>query len=354
MIKYLIIGDGESPHLLKWCRELVKYVEVYLVSSRNLLPQLREIIPETRLFTFNLNLTESGGNLQVARMVLPLFRIIGRVKPQIVNAHYITSHGVVAALAKRLTGGQFSLIQSAWGSDILVTPFRNQFYRQMTRFALKQADLATADSGVVAGIVHELASVETMVFPFGLERLPDAAPDQKEPNLFFSNRTLNKNSNIDHVLTLFARIRRMNQHAMLVVANDGPFREELERLSHHLDLQDAVTFTGFINQEEQSEYYKKAQFYFSLLTSDALSVSLLEAMAYGCIPLVSDLPDNREWVQDGVTGVIVTEATTPEHLMDLQSNAHQIAQLNRELIVGKAIFPKAIEAFIEKVRSISP
>lgn len=34
-------------------------------------------------------------------------------------------------------------------------------------------------------------------------------------------------------------------------------------------------------------------------------MSLLEAMACGCIPIVSDLPSLREWVVDGVNGRLV-------------------------------------------------
>jgi len=42
----------------------------------------------------------------------------------------------------------------------------------------------------------------------------------------------------------------------------------------------------------------------SVPESDATSISLLEAMAFGCVPVVSDLPANREWIQNGVNGII--------------------------------------------------
>jgi len=352
MTKYLIIGNGESPHILKWVKELTTYFELYLVSSQDVTPKIKELIPEDRIFTFHLMVSDSGGNVQFMRMVVPLIRIINKVKPDFVNAHYITSHGVVAAIAKQFSRHQFTLIQSAWGSDILLTPFRNAFYKKLTRFALKHASVATTDSKTVAGIIHELTSVETITFPFGLEKLPDAFPDEKISNLFFSNRTLNANSNIDRVLHFFARFLAQHQDARLVVANDGPLKEELTQLTRQLNIQGAVEFVRFISQDEQFDYYRKSQFYFSILSSDALSVSLLEAMAFGCIPLVSNLPDNREWVKDGISGVIMTEHTTPDILLTMQSKAQQIAEMNRELIAEKAIFPKSIEVFNQRLRSL--
>jgi glycosyltransferase involved in cell wall biosynthesis len=43
----------------------------------------------------------------------------------------------------------------------------------------------------------------------------------------------------------------------------------------------------------------RADLYLSASLSDSTSVSLLEAMASGAVPVVSDIEGNREWVRDG-------------------------------------------------------
>jgi L-malate glycosyltransferase len=45
-----------------------------------------------------------------------------------------------------------------------------------------------------------------------------------------------------------------------------------------------------------------AEVFVSVPSSDATSVALLQAMAAGCFPIVSDLPAQRELVEDGVNG----------------------------------------------------
>ena len=342
MKKYLLIGDGESPHILKWARELTKHFELYLVSSRDVDPGIREILPEERIHAFRLNVAESGGNLKFYRMILPLIRIINQIKPDYVNAHYITSHGLLAALAKKIARKNFVLIQTAWGTDILVTPFRNKFYKGITRFALKQAQLVTSDSRLVAEIVQGLCSTPTTTFPFGLDFLPEVLPEEKDPNLFFSNRTLIANSNIDRVLHFFSKVHDSNHNAKLIIANEGPMKNSLTELSEQLGISPAVNFVGFITPDEQDELYRKSQFYFSVLSSDALSVSLLEAMAHGCIPIVSDLPDNRDWVKDGENGIVLLPGTRPDVITDIQKKSTEIFENNRELIQKNAIFPGAI------------
>jgi glycosyltransferase involved in cell wall biosynthesis len=354
MKKYLIFGNGESPHILKWVKELVKYFDVYLISSQDVHPEIREYIPDDKIRCLGLKVSESGGNIQFFRAILPVMKMINKIDPDYVNPHYITSHGTVAALAGIFSRKKNILIQSAWGTDVLVTPFRNKIYKVITRFALKQATLATADSPSVAGIIYDLAGTETMTFPFGLERLPDAEFTDKDPDLFFSNRTLNANSNIDTVLHLFRKIVDSNDKASLIIASEGDKKEELIRLRNELKLKDQVQFTGFLTTVEQANIYRKAQFYFSVLTSDALSVSLLEAMGFGCIPIVSDLPDNRDWIQNGKNGMIINDNTNYNELLYLLSSAEKIYHANREIISNRAIFPRSMEAYNKKLMILLP
>lgn len=347
--KYLIIGDGESPHIEKWVSELGKYFEIYLVSSTDVNPGIRKTLPEERIYTIKLKRSDSGGNLNVYKMIFPLKRIINRVKPDYVNAHYVTSHGFVAALVRKISSYKFPLIQSAWGTDILVTPFRNRILKNITRFALKQSFLATADSVKVADIIHDLAGTKTMTFPFGLQEMPEVSFNEKDPHLYFSNRTLNANSNIDRVLHFFAKIHDENKNARLVIAHDGPMKNSLQALSEELGICKEVKFAGFISPKDQNDLYLKSQFYFSVLTSDALSVSLLEAMGHGCIPIVSDLPDNRDWVTDGENGIILKPGTRQDVITDIQKKSKDIFEENRALILKGAIFPQAIENYYRKL-----
>ena len=352
MKKYLLIGDGESPHLFKWAKELSKYFEMYVVSSRSFSPDLRSIIPEENCHEFGLSPEERGGNFQYIKLIRPLRKLIAYISPDFVNAHYITSHGVLAALAERPSKRNYKLILTAWGTDIQVTPFKNPFYRIITRFALNRADLVTTDSKVVAGIVEKLSTTQTTTFPFGLDKLPDVKPEDKDPNLYFSNRTLNTNANIDKVLTFFAKVHSENNEARLIIANDGPEKEYLIDWSHDLGILSAVEFTGFISEEEQQEIYKKAMYYFSILSSDALSVSLLEALAYGCIPIVSDLPDNIEYVTNGLNGIVLDKSNAIDSVVEIRQDALNIFEINRRLISKKAIFPDAIKDFCKTIATL--
>lgn len=352
MRRYLIYGNGGSPHMLKWTRELVKYFELYLVSSQDVLPEIEALIPANRILKFGFKISEGGGNLAHLRAIIPLAKAIRRIRPHVINAHYITSHGFTAALAVALSRHRCQLVQSAWGTDILLTPRKNLAYKLITRFALNRAQLATSDSVAVSRIISSLSKTETLRFPFGPAELPDAGFSDKETWLFFSNRTLNANSNIDSILRFFKKIAGLRESARLIIANEGSEKESLIALRDELGLKERVCFTGFLDATEQEAVYRRAQYYFSLPSSDALSVSLLEAMAYGCIPLVSDLPDNREWVEDGVNGLVLKENDHADILDPMMKNAGSIFIMNRKKIAEGAMFPRSIQEYVNSLMNI--
>jgi glycosyltransferase involved in cell wall biosynthesis len=66
-----------------------------------------------------------------------------------------------------------------------------------------------------------------------------------------------------------------------------------------------VVSLGVLSHQENVDVVAASAFYFSMTASDGASLSLMEAMAVGAIPVVSDIEPNREWVEDGVNGALV-------------------------------------------------
>ena len=63
---------------------------------------------------------------------------------------------------------------------------------------------------------------------------------------------------------------------------------------------------------------------------------MLEALAYGCLPIVSDLPANREWIEDGVNGIISSGDLSIDVERLLQMDAASIQERNKSIIDQKA------------------
>lgn len=65
-------------------------------------------------------------------------------------------------------------------------------------------------------------------------------------------------------------------------------------LAEELGVADRVVFTGMIPREEVFRKLTESRFFVSASTVEGLPVSVLEAMAVGLIPVISDIPPHRE------------------------------------------------------------
>jgi len=356
-MRLVLIGDGESPHLLKWARALaaVPGLELWAVSSRGFMPGFDTVLPPARRLALGTQPDAGGGNVALLRTLPRLVRWLRQVRPDWLHAHYLTSHGTLAWLALRLFRVPVRLVGSAWGSDILVTPQRGGLWRWLTRRVLAACTLTTSDSQVMAVRMRELGAGEVMVFPFGLESMPPAPP-AKDPDLVFANRGLEPIYRPQRVLQVFAAMAAQRPALRLVVANDGSLRGELEAQARALGLADHVRFVGRLDAATQAGWYDRAQWYLSLPASDSVAVSVLEAMAHGCIPLLSDLPANRELVRSGDNGLILPDAALPTaaELEALRQRADAVAGDNRAWVRQHALFAPAVQAFVERLRAFGP
>jgi L-malate glycosyltransferase len=353
-MRLVLFGDGDSPHLLKWARALaaVPGVELWAASSRGFMAGFDGCVPPQRRLALATTPDAAGGNVALLRHLPRLAAWLKRVDADWLHAHYLSSHGTLAWLARRLFGVRARLVASAWGSDVLVTPERSALVRWATRAVLRDARLATSDSQHMARRMQQcLGAREVMVFPFGLEALPPAA-GAKDDALFFANRGLEPVYRPERVLAQFAALA--GDGGQLVVANDGSLRGALQQQAAALGLADRIRFVGRLAAGEQAHWYGRARWYLSLPASDSVSVSVIEAMAHGCVPIVSDLPANRELVEDRETGLVVPDGTLlPRDLvLGFLRQADAAAARNRRWVQEHALFAPAVARFVARLREL--
>jgi glycosyltransferase involved in cell wall biosynthesis len=382
-LRIALVGDAESPHLLKWARALAPQVELWVASSRSFAPGFEPLVPSWRRLALGGQSDHAGGNIGLLKTLPRLARWLQQVDADWINAHYLTSHGTLAWAAQRGWRLRGRLLGSAWGSDILVTPQRHAAYRWVTERVLRACALSTSDSEHMAQAMRELGAGEVRVLPFGLERLPPPPPG-KQPWLFFANRGLEPIYRPQAVIELFAAIAARRPEARLVVANDGSLRPALEARVASLGLGERVRFTGRVQVAEQDGLYARSPWYLSLPESDSVAVSVLEALAHGCVPLLSDLPANHELVRSGDNGLILdaglvarlaappaataggsaapaaaADATAgtitrlDAELQTLAGRSPDIARANRAWVQEHAMFAPGVTALLARLRELS-
>jgi colanic acid/amylovoran biosynthesis glycosyltransferase len=118
---------------------------------------------------------------------------------------------------------------------------------------------------------------------------------------------------LDLTLRAFAAAHREFPQAQLILAGDGPLKEELQKQAEKLGVAAAVTFTGFLSQDELRKHvYASHVFLHPSRTSkdgnrEGIPNSMLEAMASGAPVIATQHGGIPEAVTDGESGLLVPE-----------------------------------------------
>jgi len=285
--------------------------------------------------------------LRTARMGLKWLRHgirkkLEEIQPDILHGHFLVEHGFYAAIT-----GFSPLVVSAWGSDLLIHPQRSLFNRLLLNYTVKRSSLVHVMAPFMARKIEEMGIHRGQIISanFGVdEALLDvqAQTEQGRP-LLISTRILKDVYNSATLIRAIAVVRKCHPDVLLRFVGDGPLRKPLETLVDELGLQTNVEFAGFLSGSKLTGALSAADLYLSTSLSDGTSVCLLEAMAVGLFPIVSDIEGNREWITEGVNGFLV-DPHDPDALAERIVLAlrrvdwrRKVCQQNKEIVKQRAL-----------------
>ncbi len=107
---------------------------------------------------------------------------------------------------------------------------------------------------------------------------------------------------VDTLVEAFARVCRDRTGIRLLIVGSGPERHGLERKCQELGIWKACCFRD--STSDVLPWLHAIDVFVLPSRSEALSNSLMEAMASGCCAVASRVGGNPELVQDGVTGLL--------------------------------------------------
>lgn len=231
-------------------------------------------------------------------------RLWKQLRPDVVQAHYLTSYGFISAAA-----GIKPLVVTAWGDDILLHPDESWLKRQLVGYAVRHADLVTTVALHMNRPVEALGvpAERIVTIPFGVdvERFHPAAGNKRGEKTVHLICT----RNFDPIYDLGTLIRALallpgDLTVQTVMVGEGPLRPEMMALAASLGLEDRISFPGKVGHNVLPRLLAEADLFVTPALSDGNNVSLTEAMACGTFPIASDIPANRQWIRDGENGYL--------------------------------------------------
>ena len=345
----LVVGTG-SIHLRRFVAGLCAVGQRVVLAS-----DAEQRLIDDRLVLEQFRVDLSLRNLGLAAT---LSRSIARWRPQVLHVHQAGGAAWHAARAAARSG--VPLIITLWGSDVLRLHEWNWLHRLAVRRALRRAAAWTADARALLdaaqGICGPDAGALREWIPIGIDPPAPAAAAPREPRVL-SCRLHKPLYRIDAIVRAFARLPDTRRGWILEVAGAGSETAALQQLAQGLGRR--VEFTGMLAPAQLALAYRRCALFVSVPESDGTSVSLLEAMAAGCLPVLSDLPANREWVRDGLNGLLVGDLAGLDGALMRAMDWWQSGRWDREdrqrgerVVLERALLSDNIAQFIALYRRV--
>jgi glycosyltransferase involved in cell wall biosynthesis len=298
------------------------------------------------------------------------------MKPDLIHAMRLPFEGLLAGQALR--GVPIPLLISVWGNDLTLFAKRFPLIAHMTRQAMRRADALHPDcdrdlrlarewgfdSTKPAVVLPSNGGIQTDTFQPGPAdmrlaaqwNIPVGVPVVINPRGFrgyVRNDTFF--ASIPLVLTRWPNI------VFLGVAMQGnPAAEQwIERLQiRRLQIRHAIRLLPSVPRQEMADLFRIANVSVSPSEYDGTPNTLLEAMACGSFPVAGDIESLREWIKDGVNGLLCDPAN-PESLaqaivraLDDEDLRQRAAVQNRALITDRADYRKIMIRVQEFYREV--
>lgn len=126
--------------------------------------------------------------------------------------------------------------------------------------------------------------------------------------LMYAGRIQNQQKRIYDLLILAKTMKRRHLDFQLDFFGSGSdeswLRQQFEKFLGADDSQ-TVTFNGNVPHADMAGYWEKADICVLVSDFEGTSISMLEAMSHGCVPVVTNVSGTKAVIQDGVNGLIV-------------------------------------------------
>ena len=277
----------------------------------------------------------------------------------LIHAHWAIPTGLLGVL----TGVSLRkpLIVTIHGSDFRMAMKKSSLLKKCFIFVCKRAKTVNCVSEVMKKEIEQLGiqGEKIITIPMGVDDHFLNTGRNRENNLngkpitILSNRNLQPLYNVSLLIEAIPYVLKEESNVRFLIAGDGPERENLEGKIRDLNLDSSVQFLGRIPHEKMPHLLGETALYVSTSLYDGTSVSLIEAMACGAFPIVTDIPSNREWIKDGENGFLIPpngETILAQRIIEAIRNervSKESLRRNLSIVEERALWSKNIKKIKE-------
>ncbi|MGD8506282.1 MAG: glycosyltransferase family 4 protein [Candidatus Bathyarchaeota archaeon] len=316
-VKLVFLANGKSIHIKRWSTHFaLKGYDVHLITF-TAKPIKGVKIHELRYF----------GKLAYPIRIRNIRKAVEKINPDILHAHYMSHYGIYGALT-----GFHPYIVSVWGSDVLRTPQESKTRRIGVSYALNRADYITTTAEFMKGYLIEafdLPQNKIVRIPWGIDLETFHRGYRKEVRtakrslkietnapIILSNRHMEPKYEIEDIVRAIPHVLKSHSDAIFVFIRgigSPEFESKIKRKAQKLGVANNTRFISkHVTPKEMAIYLNMANAFLSIPKTDQFGGSVMEGMACGSIPVVSDIEVYYQYLKNETNALFVNPESPKE------------------------------------------
>lgn len=276
-----------------------------------------------------------------------LLRLVVRTKPDFIYSHWFVPQAIVGGIVGLLTG--VSHVYTSHSSDVMIAKKIPILGPLLVRFITQRSRRVTVVSQRSYEKLKSFFSADTWatvsrkvrIIPMGIDtgafsglsvsqsELKSVQAYRNRNIVLFVGRLAEKKG-VKYLIDAISEYRKIDPDVLLVVAGNGPLREDLIDQAGNLGIDNYVKFVGHVSGEEKLGLF--ALCYVLVLPSiiaadgdaEGMPVVLMEGLAAGRLCVATDVSGADDILEHGVDGFLIR----PESSNDILSSLLEIRNLD--------------------------
>ena len=340
-------GDSTTPFVLHLAQDLIKIGwEVDVLAPHAPGAKKHEIIDGVNVERFQylwpeklqtvcyqggalINLRKNKGNFfklpaLVAFELLNIYLKLKKGNYDLLHSHWILPQGFTGVLATKVQ--PIPHIITVHGGDVFV--LKGKALDRFKQFSLNHCDAITVNSSATQAAVQELCPnlKHLHKIPMGIEiknnkensyQLTLKAQYKKTdgPLIIFVGRLVDEKGVEDFIRAIGLAKSKLPDLTALIIG-EGQDREAFEQLTKSLNLDQTITFTGWVDPEKIHDYLSIADIFIGpTRIKEAQGLTFLETMSANTPVIATRTGGITDFIKDGETGLLVDEVS-PKQISD--------------------------------------
>lgn len=209
----------------------------------------------------------------------------------------------IAYILKKMYPDSIKIISVLHG-DVPIIYYQNIIYSEViSKFLCVSQEI---ERNLIKYLPERKNDIVSKISPVELSDIRKNYTCAKEPiKIGFAGRLVKEQKRCDYLLKLIEELELTKVNYEIHIAGTGPYYDVINKFIINENLKNKVKLYGLIPYDKMNDFWSKLDIYLNLSDYEGTSLSMLEAMGNGVVPIVTDVSGVELFIKNKINGFVI-------------------------------------------------